>query len=421
MFKQKFITFYSFLALTCLFCDLFGQNTEVLILGDVGLYINSNEEVHVYGSLIGENNAIISNSGVFNLIATDEVGVDAMQSRNMFSGDGVYALKGQGIHRLNANGDSLYFRSLRIHKNASGSSGDINLLSNLKVLNRLELYQGIIRGRIDNGYSVFLANTDPSALQVSYPGESNSDYAFVDGRFNQKVAIDSTYFFPIGVNDLTTPVRIKNNFKNITVLKAGFDLSIPAPMGNSIDKSYLRFTDLYQTGLWHIESDKAPLGSMTMDAFFYQFSDYYTTEKNMFALVTNSRPAKDIYQWKLAGDMPLGGLAARRETSLFAQGIGVDSVGYFGVAKAELLKLINLISPGGGRETRVIIPNLDKYDETELIIFNSFGSKVYSKKPYDDSLDMDMYRDGTYYYIFNYTKDGQKGTIQSYIDVKSKR
>lgn len=421
MFKQKLITLYSVIAFTCLFCNVFSQNTEVSITGDVGVFIDSNEEVSICGSLLGENNAIITNSGVLNIYAEEDIYIDAYDSKKLFFGDGIYALRGKYEHTLDGHGDSLFFSTLRVLKDVSGSSGDVFLNSHLKVKSKLYLTQGIIRGRVGDGYSVFLSNADPNSLVVPLPGEANSDYAFVDGTFFQKVKPGSTYFFPIGVNDLTTPIEIENNFENVSVLNAGFNLSLPAEMGNTIEKSFLRFIKLYKTGLWNVKTDKAPVGYMTMDAFFYQFNDYYSTEKNMFALVRNSNPERDIYKWRLAGDLPLGGMPARRENSLFSRGINIDTVGYFGVAQAELLKLINIISPGGGRETRIIIPNLNKYDETELIIFNSFGTQVYSKKPYDDSLDMDGYRDGTYYYIFNYIKDGQKGTIQSYIDVKSKR
>ena len=88
------------------------------------------------------------------------------------------------------------------------------------------------------------------------------------------------------------------------------------------------------------------------------------------------------------------------------------------MATADITKLINFIAPGGGRESRFIIPSIERYETTELIVYNAMGRQIFKDKPYKNNLDMKDFKDGTYYYIFKYTRNGRPGVIQSFIDVK---
>lgn len=421
MFSIKKIALCGACYLALSFTCVFGQDTEVVLSGDVGFIIGSNEKIEIHGSLIGKDNAIITNNGQVNLHSSNSVEIEVVESEALFSGQGEYALIGDGAHSLYGNGDALNFSYLTVDKSVASADGDVYLYSDLLIEKRFSFLEGIIRTRNGSGSSVYLNDSLPSSLRYILPEDNRNNVAFVDGVFYQKVMFDSTYFLPVGSEDFYTPLKLSNSHSNISQLRAEFNYDVPVAMENTIAQSYLKFNRLMETGLWNIASDVEPIdGSISMDAYFFNFNEYLSVEDNMFAIVHNDEPQVRPKDWRLAGEMPLGGMPSRRYNSLHASASNIKELGDFGIAQADLYKLINLISPGGGRETRVVIPNLDTYDQTELIVYDSFGSKVFSSKPYSNNMDMEGYRDGTYYYIFNYVKNGQRGTIQSYIDVKSK-
>lgn len=74
---------------------------------------------------------------------------------------------------------------------------------------------------------------------------------------------------------------------------------------------------------------------------------------------------------------------------------------------SELL-IPNLFTPNGdGVNDQFVIKGLLQYDQSELLIINRWGNRVYHAKPYQNNWDGGSLSDGTYFYILTLTKGGQ--------------
>lgn len=80
---------------------------------------------------------------------------------------------------------------------------------------------------------------------------------------------------------------------------------------------------------------------------------------------------------------------------------GCDSAVYRSIFLRELeLNIPNVFTPNGDQFNQTFeIPDLDKYIENELVVFNRWGQKVYEEKNYTGDWDGRNLADGTYFYI----------------------
>lgn len=96
-----------------------------------------------------------------------------------------------------------------------------------------------------------------------------------------------------------------------------------------------------------------------------------------------------------------------------------DSVTVF-VRNDYLVEATNLITPNGdGKNDRWIIVNVETYPDVEVLIFDRWGTQVYSSKAYDNSWD-GTYEgndlpEGTYYYVLRF--DGSERTYKGAINI----
>ena len=253
---------------------------------------------------------------------------------------------------------------------------------------------------------------------------------FVNGRMIRRVRDKGLYHFPIARSKIIHSIKLKNNFPDINYLDVSFtegqNVDLSADIGVQYGIAF--FERLDYTGLWEIFADKTnPEGSMDVEAYIANFKEYQNYEDNMFGLMHSSKIATDAQDWNIEGDLAYFDSPTRRVGTAKTTLKGTRELGYYAMGIAERQKFVNLIAPGGGRETKFIIQGLNtvnpeesQYDNAncELVVYNIFGTEVWRKKPYENDLDLNDYKDGTYYYEFRFTINGRPGAIQSYIDVK---
>ena len=53
------------------------------------------------------------------------------------------------------------------------------------------------------------------------------------------------------------------------------------------------------------------------------------------------------------------------------------------------------------RNDKFIIKNVEEYPNTELLIYNRWGNKIYESSNYQNDWDGENHSDGVYYYVTN--------------------
>ncbi len=93
------------------------------------------------------------------------------------------------------------------------------------------------------------------------------------------------------------------------------------------------------------------------------------------------------------------------------------------------IKVPSGITPNGdGINDYLVIHGIEQVDDPELMIYNRWGDLVFSANPYNNnwngqsekSLYGDKVVDGTYFYIFTYSKNNEPNKLNGYVEVKSK-
>lgn len=87
------------------------------------------------------------------------------------------------------------------------------------------------------------------------------------------------------------------------------------------------------------------------------------------------------------------------------------------------IEVPNVITPNGdGFNDMLVIRNLDKYSDNNILIADRAGKVLYDKNSYQNDWDANNIPDGTYYYILNYKdKNNSKGVIKGLITVVRKQ
>jgi gliding motility-associated-like protein len=86
------------------------------------------------------------------------------------------------------------------------------------------------------------------------------------------------------------------------------------------------------------------------------------------------------------------------------------------------IEIPNVITPNGdGFNDVLVIKNLDKYTDNNLLIADRAGKEVYQKNSYQNDWDAQNLPDGTYYYILSYKdKNNSRGVIKGLITILRK-
>lgn len=401
------------------------ESNDFLIVDDE-IRVDAGAGMTVYGNFTAESNATITNNGEFSFTA-DEHNQEIFEifnnaSEDLFAGIGTYSFKGKRNQFLSGNYNTKFY-NLSMEKGISSSL--VSEVAEIQILNRLTLGQGYLD--VQNNL-VRVENPDTNAIVTSF----KNIWSFVEGRLMRRVQNNSEYHFPIASSRKLHNIQIVNRFPELNYMDVEFlegqNIDLSATFGFQYGIAY--FERLDKTGAWKINGDvKNPQGSMDIAAKFSNFNEYDYYEDNMFGLMHSTEITTNEQDWSIIGDLEYYGSPGRMMSSKPDVSIltNTNELGYYAMGIAKEQKFVNLIAPGGGRETRFIIQGLDtqnpalsQYDNEscEVVVYNIFGTEVWRKKPYANDLDLKDFKDGTYYYTFTFTIKGRPGSHQSYIDVK---
>lgn len=406
--------------------NLTEESSDIIIYGDVRVYIDTSEQVVTHGSLTGIDGATLENQGTFVFdVNGDYQSIYNFSSNNFFTGFGNYLFDGDADFYVGGDFENA-LHNLWLNK-TDGSN--LYLENNLNITNKLYLNTGLVNTSDD--FSLIITNKDSAAIVLSeFSSPSNGSY--ISGNLRRYIATDTGYIFPVGVDNNYYPLAMANTLEGVNYIDVTFRdiMQVDAPLTGMVDfqLGLYNFYALNQTGSWRVLSDVRPTsGSMDLSAYIFNFQEKRQNklETNMFGLVYNQQPRGADDEWTLSGEYERARHSSRLSTSDLTLLQNTNKFGYYTLAVADITQLINFISPGDGRETRFIIPGViaddkweKRYDESELVVFNAMGRKIFEAKPYKNDLDMKEFKDGTYYYIFKYTRNNKPGVIQSFIDVK---
>jgi len=158
---------------------------------------------------------------------------------------------------------------------------------------------------------------------------------------------------------------------------------------------------------------------MDITTFISNLNSVNNLKDNQFRLLHNSDIFNSKESWEIEGDMDNFGSPARLAGTNYTMIRNASQQGFYALGMSGEEKLVNIISPNKGRETRFLVLGIEDYQNTELTVYNLNGAVVFSEKPYKNSLDFKQFKEDTYYYIFKYVLNGKPGAIQSYVDVKA--
>lgn len=411
--------FICYLNVMCAQVQITGSD-DLLIL-DEQIRIDSGAGMTIYGNLTAETKSKIINNGAFTFSTDNEYKeLYNNSSEEVFDGEGYYVFEGNSEHYLGGNYNT-HFNNISLNKGIAKAL--VVEVPTIQVNKILELKSGIL----DVGENLALIeNADSNAVSTRFL----NIYSFINGRLKRKVNYGTFYHFPVSQSRIIRSLILQNNFEEVEYLDVlftdGDQVDLTSKIGLQYGISY--FKGLDRTGVWEINSDvENPEGSMNLEAYIANFNSYSSLDDNMFGLLQSEEIDTETANWDLEGEMEYYDSPYRKVGTLTTKVRNAQELGYYALGIAERQKFVNLIAPGRGRETRFIIKGLEvndpensQYDNEncELVVYNIFGQEVWRKKPYENDMDMQDFKDGTYYYEFKFTIDGKPGAIQSYIDVK---
>lgn len=89
------------------------------------------------------------------------------------------------------------------------------------------------------------------------------------------------------------------------------------------------------------------------------------------------------------------------------------------VATVEIIALTvpNVFTPNGdGVNDRFVIPNIERFPQHRLIIFNRWGNEIYASTGYENDWDGGLLAEGTYYYVLEIKlESGQWQTLKGFV------
>ncbi len=317
--------------------------------------------------------------------------------------------------------------------------------------------------QVDNGYIFeWSLNLDPDLLPTSWSYTvpiTDVDYqgSFITGKTDTSITIvpDSggVYYYYVTVTDTfgctyDTIVAIdvypkpkadfgnscamENqtiDFSDLSTINSGSVVAWQWNMGDGNNSNIKNPSNVYaDDGLYNVQlivtSDHGCMDTIikAMDVIPIPLADINTDSSTMCFFQTAylglvNTNSKYTYYWLPEGQttssVELSGLAPGTHMfKVIITGCSVsdkDSV-YINVEPCDLT-IPNVITPdGNGLNDYFKIINLDKYNNSKIVIFNRWGKKVYENNNYQSNWDGGKETDGVYYYVLKTTQ----GIIKEY-------
>ncbi|MEX6625300.1 gliding motility-associated C-terminal domain-containing protein [Tenacibaculum salmonis] len=299
------------------------------------------------------------------------------------------------------------------------TANDLELQTSLGITNDLSFINGKILTQRDN------LNTSLDFINHNiYAGEDNLRH--VDGYTSINGLNEFT--FPIGDNNQLRPMILPTQSTKSTFLGAYFseDPNTPSTFGQSFltDQKQVFIENISKKEFWDLNGTNATSITLTWNA------------QSDIPLITDAIDRLKVVGWSITENKwidlgnanVIGDLNSGRITSntFIPDNFEIITIAS-GFSDNNSVDTNILFSPNGDNiNDTLIFENLESYDNNNLEIFNRWGNVVYKTENYKNNWSgestgrftlntKDKLPTGTYFYIFNYVKNGtskvQKGWV----------
>ncbi|WP_430971699.1 gliding motility-associated C-terminal domain-containing protein [Sunxiuqinia rutila] len=362
---------------------------------ELDLYVAEESSICFDGDVLLDETASLTNQGTVYFHATSPATV-TFSGKHL--GDGSFVFAGNSDIDLDGFGSSL--GSFRMDK----PEGDVFLNGDLFIHNSLVLTSGVVH--ISNESLFKIVNAAADAVMFS---NSANNASYVDGKLIREVLPGDTYWFPVGDDYAFHPLFI-SDAKNGGTVDVLFDGALFADAASMINDPNVRKIEPWG---WQVFSE-----SSTPNRF--------TVGQSMFDAFQNILGVDDYSMlYARADDFLFKDYSidyeSRRVNDFYLLGNTKNSSGFYGQACASVLELVNFILLDGMSYSVFEVPNISRYSQIELEVYNRWGAMVYKNQNYQNDLDFAHYTPGTYYYQMTLWTGDSPFVVRNVVEVKSSK
>lgn len=280
------------------------------------------------------------------------------------------------------------------------TSGGSNLLldADMSIAQSLDLGSGII----DVGQAkLMFSSNSPDSLKFSNI-QTNSSY--ISGAFYRAVSAGETYWFPVGDAYGFHPFVVQSATDNDTV-KVTYDPDVSQDWTNMLSTDVNFY--LEDIGGWNVTAETKFIPGISLlnkkQQLMPEGSTYtmlYAADETFFA---------SGYTWdKLSVETDLFYLLNSEEYT----------GGIYALASRNAIRLVNFIYDNGTGDSFFEIPEISKYSQVELSVYNRWGSVIYKNNNYYNDFDAADFPEGTYFYDLKLHDGEATKLVRNIIEIK---
>lgn len=357
---HKFITYL------ILFCGLvpvlLAQDTQV----DKGMFVHKGANVGVFGNLTNEKDSLLNNGHITMM-------GDSLTNVVPLAGTGTLEMLGNNEQHISQHGiiivDSLILNNL----------SNISFDNNIHVARHGAFVNGILYDLYDETvlpdvlpFVSFGKNANVDSLQVR-------DASHVQGLVKKEG--NSNFVFPIGDMGFYRPAIAQNISADTTIAAKYYYRDITFPE-DSLEEDVEPFREEF----WYVSgSEQAFNLALTHD----DRTSIFDPKTDSLKIIAYNKVRQNRYHL-----IDIDKTIIAQQSRYFASALQTDPYYmWYGFAltsrsNADGLEIQQILTPNGdGNNDFFVIPNIDKYANNRIVIFNRYGNTVYEKEQYDNSWD----------------------------------
>lgn len=419
--------------LTIIICTFssFIINAQVFYSNGSLIHINNGLLFHSNGGVVLSNTTQLTNNGTMTITKNSVLysipGNFEIDSNSVVSGDGKYSVEQDWVNNAVFNGDNsevilfgdkeqfittdnatvTQFNNLTLTGNGSGVDRRKSLLN----VNSLTGPQGILNlndRELNTNSHIFTVENNVASSIIN--STTYNDEGFVSsvntGYLIRRTNFVDKYLFPVGSSDGT------RRYRPVTI----------SPQAASDNKYAVRFNNyIADYDNYFITSHEGSIGEV--NSLFYhsieRISGTSNADVEVFFIPSVDNDWKNLANWKTAASEWKNILATTNSTSGNFKNVSKIDWNFPVNDNAYVLENIDykiviseVISPNqDGENDYFVITGLDAYPNSEVWIFNRWGTEVFHSDDYQNDWDGtsqsslnisgDNLPEGTYYYVLN--------------------
>jgi len=361
-----------------------------IVVDDISVSISAGTSFCVSDNVKVSGDGEFINSGTMWFANTTPLEMNFLSTN---SGDGKFIFSGNSDCTL--NGDANWGKV-----SMQNSEGYLFLNGTLTVDDSLELKGGII----DSGSSkLILQDNHPNALVFSNTPE---DKSYILGTFMRAIALNGSYWFPVGDEDGFHPFLVQNAEAKDNI-EVSYDSGISQEWAFVVPDTPFTIEDI---GGWKVDSQTSFNSGLSL---LNKNQELMEDGKYSILYTANSASYSSEYQWDQS---------AVKSTVFYMLSSQKLQGGIYALASEETLRLTNFIyDAGNSSDNNFEIPEISKYSKVELTVYNHWGQQVYEDHDYNNGFNCSNFPQGTYFYELKLHQGKSVELIRNIIEVKREK